>query len=183
METKNLPFINDVKVQTICYILSKLNIPSVDKIKLIKLIFLADKYHLLNYARTITDDTYYAMPYGPVGGDTLNLLNKSLENPFFFLNEENHKVIKREDLCNFNMLSDTDKISLDIIIDKFAKYETWDLTNLSHEYPEWKKHKDYVLKKKARVALKTEELISVIPEDGFNIPEERLKILREIINQ
>src|SRR6187549_461447 len=52
-----------------------------DKYRACKLLFLADKYHLVKYGRTITGDVYYALPLGPAPTRTLNILNMALENP------------------------------------------------------------------------------------------------------
>jgi uncharacterized phage-associated protein len=38
----------------------------VDKLKAIKIYWLADRLHLRKYGSTLTNDTYYAMEYGPV---------------------------------------------------------------------------------------------------------------------
>ena len=45
-----------------------------------KLLFLADKYHLIRYGRTITNDEYWAMSYGPVGTAAKDVL--SLDKDF-----------------------------------------------------------------------------------------------------
>ncbi len=60
-------------IQVLHYILKKLG--KADKLKLIKLIFLADKYHLLKYGRTITEDDYYAMELGPVASIVKDILS------------------------------------------------------------------------------------------------------------
>jgi uncharacterized phage-associated protein len=54
--------------------LSSLNIPDLTKYKLCKLLFLADKNHLVRFGRTITGDKYCALPHGPIPSHTLNLL-------------------------------------------------------------------------------------------------------------
>ena len=59
-------------IEALHYILHKIKIA--DKIKIIKLIYLADKYHLVRYGRTITNDDYYAMEYGPVGSTVKDVL-------------------------------------------------------------------------------------------------------------
>ena len=175
--------VNNSVEQTVYYMLSKLAIPSVDKIKLIKLMFMADKYHLLNYGRTITDDNYYAMPHGPVGGKTFNTLNESAfdHNKFFILTDDN-KVIKKDCKCEFELLSDTDKEAIEKIIEKFGKYETWDLVELTHKYPEWQKYKDEVKSQKTSILLKTFELVSCVEGDGFNVSSEKIKALSEMLD-
>jgi len=60
--------IMDSVIETIIYILRK--IKKADKIKIIKLVYLANKYHLAKYGRTITGDDYYAIEHGPVGTAT-----------------------------------------------------------------------------------------------------------------
>ena len=65
-------------VQVLYHILVKIG--PTDKIKLVKLVYLSDKYHLLKYARTITNDSYFAMKLGPVGSTLKDILafNKNL---------------------------------------------------------------------------------------------------------
>lgn len=58
---------NPFDIEAIYYILSKLG--KMDKLKLLKLVYLADKYHLIYYGRTITNDDYYAMKHGPIASN------------------------------------------------------------------------------------------------------------------
>lgn len=55
------------------YLASK-NLPKFDKYRAVKLLFLADREHLLRFGRPITGDTYNALPFGPTGDRVLNLL-------------------------------------------------------------------------------------------------------------
>src|SRR5260370_11079880 len=50
----------------------------VTKYKICKLLFLADKYHLVRYGRPITGDRICAMEYGPVPSVALDALNTFL---------------------------------------------------------------------------------------------------------
>ena len=56
-------------------LLAELKVPELTKGKVNKLVFLADKLHLVRYARPITGDWYAAMPHGPVPSHTDNLLD------------------------------------------------------------------------------------------------------------
>ena len=51
-------------------------IQDLTKYKMCKLVFLADKYHLVRFSRTITGDRLCAMEHGPVPSETLDLLNR-----------------------------------------------------------------------------------------------------------
>jgi uncharacterized phage-associated protein len=50
-------------------------LPAFDKGKACKLLFLADKLHLVRYGRPITGDEYWALEHGPVPSKVLKLLN------------------------------------------------------------------------------------------------------------
>ncbi|MGH7486262.1 MAG: Panacea domain-containing protein, partial [bacterium] len=61
---------------------SRHGIPGLDQMKIAKLVFLADRVHLLRYGRTITGDTYVCMEHGPVPSATRDLVNARLaEDP------------------------------------------------------------------------------------------------------
>ncbi len=57
----------DKALAALLYLASKPEVvPGLDKYKAGKLLFLAEKYHLVQYGRPIFGDTYKALPYGPV---------------------------------------------------------------------------------------------------------------------
>lgn len=155
-------------IQTLFYLLQKLG--QADKLKLVKLVYLADKYHLLHHGRLITGDRYFAMKNGPVGSATLNVLNLDPER----LSEEElaeagrffecgtgspHSIIARSVACGFEMLSDSDKSALDFIAKEFGNRRTWDLVDYVHELPEWKMHEPQV-KGGGRKAISISEMFS-----------------------
>src|ERR1022692_1216766 len=55
------------------YLVSK-ELPQMDKYKLAKLLFLADKRHLVEYGRPVTGDRYCAVKLGPIPSNGLNIL-------------------------------------------------------------------------------------------------------------
>jgi len=48
--------------------------PDADKYQAVKFLYLADKEHLNRYGRPITQEEYYALPYGPVASKAMDLL-------------------------------------------------------------------------------------------------------------
>jgi hypothetical protein len=58
----------------ILYLAAK-HLPDFDKYRACKLLFLADREHLLRFGRTLTGDSYDALPYGPTPSETLSLLD------------------------------------------------------------------------------------------------------------
>jgi uncharacterized phage-associated protein len=65
----------EVTKAALLYLASK-NLPNFDKYRAVKLLFLADREHLLRFGRPITGDKYSALPFGPTGDRVLNLLGK-----------------------------------------------------------------------------------------------------------
>ncbi len=57
------------------YLASK-ELSQFDKYRAIKLLFLADREHLLRFGRPITGDKYNALPFGPTGDRILNFLGE-----------------------------------------------------------------------------------------------------------
>jgi hypothetical protein len=178
-----------IATETIYYILKKLN--KADKLQIVKLIYLADKYHLLLYGRTITGDQYFAVKHGPMGSmvdDVLNFNEDILgENDLAFAN----KLIERKNLNTylpknveneFEMLSESDKKALDFIIQKFGKEDMWKLKDYTHKYPEWKRYeKLFENQTTTREDIKTEDLISILPDNIFNIPQAHIEVSRALL--
>ncbi len=159
------------------------------KIKLIKLVYLADKYHLLKYGRTVTNDDYYAMEFGPVGTtvkDVLSFDKDVLATEFKYLK----KLVKKsgddffasKTTVDYDHLAETDKEALDFVMAKFGKMTGTQLKNYTHRYPEWKQYAHlFEGKCVGRVRLEPEELISVIDDDCFSVSKERLDTVRNMI--
>ena len=56
---------------------------TIDKLKLIKLLYLADRDCFLEYGHPITGDRPVAMPHGPVPSGCLHVLNGDIESSVF----------------------------------------------------------------------------------------------------
>ena len=171
-------------IQAFCYLLSK--IKKADKLKLIKLLYLADKYHILRYARTITNDEYWAMDYGPVGSTAKDILGFDAE----LLSKEfkyAQKMLKKVDQHNFTLgthctikeldkLSETDIEALDFVSDHFGSLSSKELIKLTHRYPEWAQYKEsFKNQMTKREKIENRELLSVLPSDILAVSKEHLE--------
>lgn len=177
-------------IEAIYYLLRKLK--KADKIKLVKLMYLADKYHLIRYGRTITNDDYYAMEHGPVGAmvkdvlsfDSFNIPPKTFKYLSTLINrdDKNHFSVKRDAKISFDMLSDTDKESLDFVYDKFGKMGKWELRDYTHKYPEWYQYEDLFKNKLTkRERIETKELLSTLKDDPLAMPRKHVKESKKIL--
>jgi uncharacterized phage-associated protein len=141
----------------------------ISKLKALKLIHLADRYHLRKYGRLITNDIYFAMNYGPVpsgvkdiaeGSDFLG--EKELEYSSKYLASVDQNTLKSVTPVEDSVFSDSDIEALDFAWEKFGHLDPFTLAKLTHEYPEWARHKE---------ALKVDSRVQIYLEDFLDDPE------------
>lgn len=136
-------------IQLLAYIQEKSHINNY--LKLIKLLFFADRYSLRTYGVPLTYDQYQAMRYGPVCSNTYDVIKK--EDMFISsVSAKERKLIEKSlqktdkysieflKPVNEKMLSISDKDSLDFAIANFGNISPFALASISHDYPEWKKY-------------------------------------------
>jgi uncharacterized phage-associated protein len=128
-------------VNAIAYFVA--NCPTVGRTKLCKLLYFADKEHLLRYGRTITGDRYYRLEHGPIPTKGLNMLrgmsgpaDAALLHQSLILEKDNIRPKRKPDLKVF---SKSDLKVLEEVCAKYGKYSASYLSHLSHKEPAWRK--------------------------------------------
>ena len=118
----------------------------INKMKALKLIFFADRFHLRKYGRLLTNDNYVAMSYGPVPSNTKDIaeLNEFLDDVIKkyiknFLNFSNNYEIHSKNDVDEEVFSESDTEALNYSWEKFGSYNQFELANITHDYPEWRK--------------------------------------------
>jgi len=120
----------------------------INRLKALKLIYFADRYHLRKYGRLITNDTYYAMDNGPVATGTKDIAE---ESEFTGIEAQNYASNYIESFGKYNFISKkpVDKAELSVsdlealgyVWNKFGHLDQWAIVDLTHKYPDWHKHK------------------------------------------
>lgn len=125
-------------VAAMAYLISKLG--PLDKVKLMKLLYLCDRQAFLTLGRPVTGDRQFAMPFGPVPTKCLDLVNKSRPQDRFFrhIHVVDNRISVAENSPNLPPLEPDELQILDGIIDAFGSFETWALRDLLHKAPEFK---------------------------------------------
>ena len=132
-------------------LLAEKQVEDLTKGKIAKLLYFADKRHLVQYGRPITGDWYAALPHGPIPSQVDNLLDAleagNNKHPGFaamstlFLLEKKFQyphLKKNPSVVPGSMrdhLSDSDIESLMGCIDKFAHLSFSQLRSISHDQP------------------------------------------------
>lgn len=110
--------------------------------KLLKLLYLADRRALIEHGRPITYDRYVSMPQGPVLSQTYNLIvaEESPETPSYwrqFISEPDHYDVCLVQEAPATELSPAQEQLLEQTFAEFGHMNRWDLVRLTHELPEW----------------------------------------------
>jgi uncharacterized phage-associated protein len=124
---------------------SRHGVAELDQMKIAKLVFLADRIHLLRYGRPITGDQYVCMEHGPVASVTRNLVNARLAddpdvtemNEYFDVGRSRQypELIARRE-PDLEVFSETDIEVLTEVAEKFGSKTAWQLRELAHDFPE-----------------------------------------------
>ena len=116
-------------------------------LKLMKLLYLADREALRRYGQPISGDEYYSLPHGPVLSKTLDLTNGSCEPvpggwDCWISDKEDHQVAVRKEINRdvLDELSDADIEIIDSVWAQFghmSRYQIRDYTHNKNHVPEW----------------------------------------------
>ena len=148
----------------------------IDKLKLIKLVYFADRFHLRRYGRPIVNDAYIAMPLGPVGSSVKDIaefsdfLNKTeREYAAIYLGQGGieNTIVSIKDV-NAEVFSKNEFEALNFAYDEFGDKSAPVLVDITHQYPEWNKFKRTLESKET-----TRETMSYL--DFFKNPPEGVK--------
>lgn len=127
------------------------------KLKAAKLLYFADKDHLLKFGRPIIGDVYYCLPYGPVPSVALNEMNdaintESLDDGDDILADSicfasvlkvhkpifsSHPVFKAKNGFDKEVFSKSEIASLESVVREFGNRKALDLVALTHKETAW----------------------------------------------
>jgi uncharacterized phage-associated protein len=177
-----------------------------DNYTLLKHIFFADRYHLRTYGSPLTGDNFFAMDNGPVPSYTKSLLKKDTAFLGAFSSDDielfnanvktftgDHSwVTTRQD--PYKKLSASEYEALSFSIDTFGKFDESQLILLTHDYPEWKKYKEFFEENEWKFKRQdmsfldffknpklgeSESIKKFLREDPFYAPPDQMRVMKE----
>ena len=143
-----LEFDHKKATQAINY-LAKKEGGQIDKLKLIKLVYFADRFHVRRYGRPIANDVYLAMPLGPVGSsikdiaefsDFLDETERGYAATYLGHGGMENTIVSIADVDR-EVFSKSELEALDFSYREFGNQSASTLVNVAHRYPEWNKFK------------------------------------------
>lgn len=147
MISNQLDFDYQKATQAINYFARKEASCNGDKLKIIKLIWLTDRYHLRKYGRPVIGDEYIAMPLGPVGSGVKDIIEQSsfaakeeISYAKKYIKPVSRTIVESFKEVDFDVFSKTDIESLEFAYNNFGAFDAIKLARITHKYPEWKKY-------------------------------------------
>ena len=123
-------------------------VPDLDVMKSLKLLYFADKAHLLKYGRPILGDDYYGMAYGPVPSVSYDIIKTAFggQTPLVatlseYLDVDStgpHPTFRAKRAPDMDAFSASDVEILEQTIEKYGDKDARELRRLAHEEPEIK---------------------------------------------
>lgn len=116
---------------------------SMSHLKLMKLLYLADREAMARFDVPVSDDTHCSMNKGPVLSYTLDLMKGVRQHPAWSAlispldNNNLHLVKNITALDELDELSRADLNVLESVYQAYGHKNRWDLVDLTHTFPEW----------------------------------------------
>ncbi len=151
-----------------------------DRMRLLKLLYIVDRELLAAKGRTLTGDRAVAMNYGPVLSHTYNLVKGDEQSPDDwnkYIRTVNKKVVLMGDPGR-GELSKREIDKLEEVSNRFSKISTSGLSAYTHEFSEWAKN---FKPDTSRLIPWTDALASVVSEDKIAAFEQKL-VEQEVID-
>lgn len=166
--------------QALGFLLSLDDNRKMNRVKLIKLLWAADRIHIRRYGRTITNlNDYYALPHGPVCSLALDIArfnNIEFDGAFNddemkYLNDfftSDNKETSMQKTPGNDFLSESDEEAMREAWEKFKDKNPFELADIiSHQYPEWKKHESEFKNGSRRQKINAEDFFENPKNDSY----------------
>jgi uncharacterized phage-associated protein len=121
-------------VQIIAYFVRKAG-GTAEKLKLVKLLYLADRLSFQRRGKPLNFDSYFSLPHGPVVSSALNGMDHRLDDPAWNALDlgANRRDVMIVDEINADHLSRADVSILDATWDEFGGMTSWQIRDWTHD--------------------------------------------------
>jgi uncharacterized phage-associated protein len=187
------PFSLDKLIHSIAFFSVK-GVRDLSKLKVAKLLYFADKDHLLAYGRPIIGDMYFCLPYGPVPSVSLNEMSDALNTNSLERSDEiqadsvcfaavlgvrkplfgGHPVFRAKKSFDSGVFSKSELQSLDKVVALYGQKSAGELVDLSHRELTWE-IPNKLRSPRGRVAIPYELFFEGAPEEAKAV----LRFLKE----
>jgi uncharacterized phage-associated protein len=170
---------NEIKTTQDAALFLKLNGGKMNYMKLIKLMYLADREALSRWERPLTGDSYFSMKNGPILSNVLDWISAG-ERPHeklywrrYISNPSRYNVSLEKDPGE-NELSKREIELIKEIDEKYKNFDQWEMVDICHKIlPEWENPGTtsipIQIEDILKATCKTDREIAIIEEDIANL--------------
>ena len=161
-----------LKAAQICAYFASQSGGTIEKLKLIKLIYLSERKFLSEYHHPMLFDEHYSLPHGPICSSTLNGINgvihESLWDEYIARNGNIVVAVKSVERADLDHISDVEMEVLNGVWQEFSGMTASQIRNYTHENcPE------YTETDKARIPISYRQIFEALgEEDSLDIAKE-----------
>lgn len=152
------------KAAQICSFFALKNDGMIEKLKLIKLIYFAERLSLSKYSHPMLFDEFYSLPHGPICSSTLNgidgLTNEELWSEYIARNGNILVAIKKLDRDEMDEISEAEMSVISDIWDKMGHMSPSQLRNYSH-----KNCPEYTETESSRIPISYKQVFEALGEE------------------
>lgn len=126
-------------------------LPYLSKLKLAKLLYFADKYHLLRYGRPILGDQYYCLPLGPLPSQADNFMDEAefsaqfddvkpdpLFDEYLWIDTSlKYPEFRAKRECNLEVFSESELEALRATVREYGARSPMELVDLTHQQADY----------------------------------------------
>ncbi len=173
-------------IQSINYFARQRKECTIGKLLFLKLMYLADRYHIRMYGRLISNSRYVAMEYGPVPSESkeafefIGLPESEQEYARMFLEPVSRNMVKSVRDVQIEAFSETDMEALSIAWGTYRKNPQ--IVEYTHRFPEWRRHVHELVGNKV-VTMSMDDFFLPVDDDYCPADEERLQLNRECFRE
>jgi len=130
------------KAAQVCAHFALLNNGIIDKLKLIKLVYLSERQILADHRRPMLFDELFSLPHGPICSSTLNGIDGAIHGHIWddFLARNGNKIVamKKFERDDLDEISDVELDTINNVWAKFGRFSASQLRNYTHDHcPEY----------------------------------------------
>lgn len=155
---------------------------------LLKMLYIADRRALERMDETITGDSAYSMPYGPVLSATYDLVkgedinirqsiwNKYISERFAMNNEQRKNYVKLIEMPLIEKLCEEEEAILTEVYKEFGQLNPFTVADWTHNLPEWQNPEDF---NKRRIPISFEDVLKFLSRSDEEIDNIKDAVKRE----
>lgn len=167
------------RINAILFFTCKSPSNKINRLKLMKLLWIADRIHLNRYGRMILKDQYFALPHGPVPSKTKEISEIGIDDVISTLGKYD---VVAEDNFDKKYFSVSDLEVMNEVWDTLGTTGCFKLEEFSHQFPEWTRYKEQLKDKSQpfRYPMIMEDFFSPpIEETEYNHDEKMAELSEE----